>query len=336
MAWSHFTGPLGEGDVFTAAARAELALAFEERLQALGGVGTGLDVTISAEIAASGLAGAAIFYNERARSGPHGAVFGSLTAREDAFHAAIGRICGWFAPPPLAALVAWTEVDLFSAAALTMGYSSEQWTAITAAAAEGLDSRAYWNICRAAIVLLDRVRLPSSAAAGWADAYTRRGDAPPGSPDPFADAVADFFTNTDAMASGYDVLGAVANYAGSASVTAGRNTGAMVVPSMDAFSAGYAVWARVQLGSSSEVGDAAWHVSWAGTDSDEFLVPGGGYFAPGDFELVTGQIATGSVEATAAMSVYGSAADWAPYAVFGSQAYITIASVWARPSWVYA
>lgn len=331
MAWTHFTAALGPGEELTGAMYGELLAAFEERLKAIGGVGSQIDDTVQGPLTASGLATARVAFLERQRTGY--AYAASLTPWRVLLHEAVGRISVWYAEDTSLA-TAWDADGLLTAAAWASGLSSTEWEAVAAATAEGVADRRYFNVVREAIRLLDRVALAMTPASLGVESYTRRGDAPVPSPDYFAAAVADFFTKGDSYNGAYGTMSASAFWSNFYTLEAYRAEADWVVPALPAFAAGYEVGLRVSWNRSVEANASGWVWSWGGVDHPlADLGVGAGSAAVTD--AVEGSTLTGTVASGLKMAAHDSAAGWNSYAVFGSQVVVGLASAWARPTWVY-
>jgi len=328
MAWTHYTAPLAAGDELTAAMWQELVSAFEERLIAVGGTGNGLDAVKHAQVVASRLETARIYYDERVRSGDSFA--GSVTARADLLHTAIGRLASYYAADATLA-AAWVDAgELFLAAATSQGLTGAQWSTLTAAVAAGWQDRRYWNVCRAAVLLLRDVRLVRLSSAF--SSYERRGFGAD-----FTARVADFFTKGDTGGTNNNFVAGAAHFS---SADALRSEGSWLVPSSAPFTSGHTIRARADWLSVDVGGPVEWKFSWGGSTAVlADLGPIGSYVV----DLITGATATGTVVGGVRFAAHDSSAAWAPYDVPGGGAQTEVnliptssgRGLWARGNWTY-
>ena len=142
MAWTHFTAPLVDGQIFTAAMRAELLAALDERLKAANpawGLTAGGDHAV---LEAAGLATRRLSYTgpdiggDRSLAGAVAAL-GASYRRPEFFEGAGGSITAY------SGVFADAEADL----GLPAGASSTFRSSV-------LDTRGYWNLIRAALMRL--------------------------------------------------------------------------------------------------------------------------------------------------------------------------------------
>lgn len=151
MAWTHYTAPLADDEELTAAMRDELLDAIEERFAAAGAPIVAFDSEM-AVVKASGLVTPLAVWTVgggAATAGTIATLLATLSAR--------------FLRDDSTSFPFWAgsgSNSLLETAAAAEGLSPAEWAAVEAAATAGWHLRPWWNVCRRAVSLLDKVRRP--------------------------------------------------------------------------------------------------------------------------------------------------------------------------------
>jgi hypothetical protein len=207
MAWTHFTAPLVDGQIFTAAMRAELLAALDERLKAVDanwGVKQPGDAEEDA-LAASGLAHRRLYYR-----GP--ASTGAYTLSD--WHTVLFRLGASYLRPEQIedATTAWGSTYLgasVNVSALLADALAELSisAAVSSVLETALETRVYWNMVREALRLLRWLDIEPGGtsdllATVWQQRYDKFVDGSDASASGIAAAVAAFASEPETLTSG--------------------------------------------------------------------------------------------------------------------------------------